>query len=167
MSAVYVYSPITAWAFHHGVNDSSCSGGGSMMDLAREAVIGHGIYVYFNYPAVKSVEFVRVDSCCPCTQNTKNAVKVHLYGEYGKSYYIGTILYGHMTNPTNSHWINLGGNYAGKVGNVLGTDYCWCYADPGSGTGAHVHAEVWGGSRLPSSGSYVYQGSTAIYRWYF
>ncbi len=159
MAYAYVYSPTTAWAFHHGNNDPSCSGGGNMMDLSRDATAGHNINVYVNYPTIKSVEFQRVDSCCPCTQNTRNAVKVHLYGQINKGCYIGTILYGHMTNPISSYWTNLSGSYAGKVGNVLGTDICSCY------TGIHVHLEVWGGTRLPYSGQYCNQGSTAIYRW--
>lgn len=168
MGVAYLYSPITAWAYNHGPTDRYCSIQNQMVDLSREAAAGHNIDVYVNYPSVKSVEFIRVDTCCPCTSNTKNAVKVNLYSSYGKVGYIGAVLYGHMTNPLGSQWKNLGGNWAGSVGKVLGFDYCYCFGDPSSNTGAHVHLETWGGTRLtPSTIPYVYAGSTAIYRWYY
>lgn len=164
MSIAYVYAPITAWTYHHG-SSGGCSNGVEMMDISRDAAVGNWINLYVSYPTIKSVEFQRPDNCCPCTQNTKNAVKVLLYGEYNKNCYLGAILYGHMTNPISPGWTNLNGNFGGQIGKVLGTDYCWCYGNPSTGTGAHVHTEVWLGTRTTYSGQYVYQGSTVIYQW--
>lgn len=162
MSTAYVYAPYTAWALIWA-GHSACSGGQQLTDIARDNTQGSALDVYVNYPTVKSVEFERVDSCCgACGNNIRHAVKVHLYALINKQCYIGTILYGHLSNPIGNSWKNLGSSWAGRVGYVVdapGT--CTCY------TGDHVHVEVWGGQRLVGHNTYIYKGSTAIYKWIF
>jgi len=166
MGTAYVYAPYSAyakiWAGH-----VACSGGSLLTDISKYGSAGTSIKLYVNYPTVKSIQFIRVDNCCSCNDNTRHAGIVELYREANKTCYIGSILYGHLANPAASYWQNLTGGYVGVLGSIVSTPgSCSCY------TGEHVHLEVWGPAqgtvtRLVTNNQSVSQGTTPIYKWDF
>lgn len=150
------------------------------------------ICLYVNYPTVRRVRtWVEYLCCCKEPNNSyARSITVDLYiYDNGKYCYVGSVMYGHVANPTvsNGQWIDLTSR-SYKLGDIVGgcylckscpnpSDQCNCPTCSCSNrdcrctvcySGSHVHLERYLGETVaPCCCVDVAQGTTAIYRFYY
>jgi len=174
MPDVYVYSPVDGiitgrsnycipcpapCSGDQGTH-STCRGWSSPVDV--DAVDNEQVVLYVN-SLVKSIRTFVENRCCSaaCGNDYRRAITVELYGQLNANCLIGSVMYGHVSNPQVTH--NTVYNLAGTskiLGNAPGGNCGTCY------TGSHTHMERSGGSTVaPCCCVDTVKGSTAIYKW--
>lgn len=181
MATAYVYAPIggiitgrenycgfpcdnNPCTGDHGTHSTCKSGWLSPVDIAGTG----SIYLYVNYPTVKSVKtFIEFECCCNVQNDYGRIIKVLLYGKQNSECYIGMVVFGHINSPavSNNQLYNLTSNQLRLGQTVGGSHNCngiTCYS------GTHVHMERWGGQTIaPCCCASAVKGGTPIYQWNF
>lgn len=151
--------------FGSGNTHATCKGYSSPVDIAGTGTIR----LYVNYPTVKSiVTLIGLECCCDaCPDQYERTITVKLYGQPDGVYYIGAVMYGHVSNPLVTHNTTYNLTSSSKdLGSVPAGACNDCAFD--CYTGPHCHMERSGGSTsAPCCCLNATQGSTTIYEWSF
>lgn len=159
----YVFAPITGRVSQGpgcNANHATCGAGYSPIDIG-----GTGdIYLYVNYPTVKSIRIIVGSLCCNAGTGAdyRRTVKVELYGQLNASCYFGSVLYGHIRDLAVQDGVYNLTSYSLRIGRVIeqGLGPGTCY------TAAHVHMQHGGGATVYASClQNVTAGTTTIYSW--
>jgi hypothetical protein len=149
----------------NGSNHSTCRGWASPVDIGGSG----NLVLRVNYPTVQSIKTLIGDQCCcdPCPDEYERTVTVELYGQPNAACYIGSVMYGHVSNPQVNHNtiynLTSGNKTLGTVpgGSCNSCAFGSCY------TGAHSHMERLGGTTVAPCCCTGVTGSTNIYKWTF
>ncbi len=180
MATAWVYSPaggiITGRTYYCGCG--ICDGTGTLHGICKpgwtapidvDSNDNEEIYLYVNYPTVKSIRTLReYECCCNNANNFGRVIIVELYSETnGVGCFIGGVLYGHIANPAVSHNTIYNLSSSSKK---LGTSPAGSWSCGGSScySGSHVHMERSGGTTVaPCCCVDTTKGSTKIYEYIF
>lgn len=150
-----------------GNDHAECQGWSSPIDVGGD---GPNIFLYVNYPTVRSVRtYVEYECCCNELNDHGRTITVELYAEPNLECYIGAVMFGHIADPAvgNGQTYNLTSSSL-KLGEVVQDDYEECGGGIVCYDGEHVHMEMSGGQEVaPCCCTSVSAGSDSIYKWDF